>query len=273
VSEEDGGATGSDATPPEAGSPHLSEYVVCGCCGTPATGGPILVIGGLAICRGCVSMAADLYAGRPISRPIPDRPGWLGGWPDPEGLAAADPAALQAELDLLDQIGAPAARFRTGAEAALGGADAERVAAALGFPPRHRHRDPVTFGEGLTVIAVSWGADPYNREEAPDFGLYLDARWAPPWPHDHVDWPDFSVPPDPSAAAAALTALLDRARTGQRVEIGCLGGHGRTGTALAWLAVLSGRSPSEAVEWVRANYCEQAVETDDQASFIAALHP
>jgi hypothetical protein len=36
----------------------------------------------------------------------------------------------------------------------------------------------------------------------------------------------------------ALELLLDRARAGQRVEIGCYGGHGRTGTALACLAIL-----------------------------------
>ena len=51
-----------------------------------------------------------------------------------------------------------------------------------------------------------------------------------------------------------LADLLDRARHGQRVELGCLGGHGRTGTALAWLAVLAGELPDRAVSWVRKNF-------------------
>ncbi len=63
-------------------------------------------------------------------------------------------------------------------------------------------------------------------------------------------------------------SLLDRARAGQRVEIGCYGGHGRTGTALACLAILCGQAPGEAVGWVRAGYCERAVETDEQEAFV-----
>lgn len=136
----------------------------------------------------------------------------------------------------------------------------------------HLHRTPVTFADGTTVIAVSFGGDdPYARDHAPDFGLYLDERWSPPWPHDHLDWPDFGVPEDRRAVIESLTALLDRARAGERVEVGCYGGHGRTGTALAAIAVLCGADPDDAVAWVRATYCERAVETDDQADFARTL--
>ena len=62
-----------------------------------------------------------------------------------------------------------------------------------------------------------------------------------------------------------------RARQGEVVELGCLGGHGRTGTALACLAVLAGTSPPAAVAWVRSAYCSQAVETPDQEAFVASL--
>ena len=37
------------------------------------------------------------------------------------------------------------------------------------------------------------------------------------------------------------------------------------------LAVLTGTPPDEAVAWVRSNYCEEAVETDEQASFLASF--
>lgn len=135
----------------------------------------------------------------------------------------------------------------------------------------HTHRDPVTFADGTTVVGARFLVDdPYARNEAPTFGLYLDKHWAPPWDHTHLRWLDFGVP-DTTELRVALDDLLDRARRGERVEVGCLGGHGRTGTALACLAVLTGTPPDEAVAWVRAGYCEKAVETDEQRAFVAAF--
>lgn len=139
---------------------------------------------------------------------------------------------------------------------------------------RHVHRSVVTFVDGTTATGASWAArNPYDRETAPSFGLYFDGRWAPPWPHTHVDWPDFGVPVDLDVFRAALADALERARRGEAVELGCLGGHGRTGTALACLAILTGTPPSEAAEWVRANYCEKAVETDEQVRLVADFSP
>jgi hypothetical protein len=136
----------------------------------------------------------------------------------------------------------------------------------------HRHRDDVVLPDGTHVTAASFDpADPYARSDPPDFGVYLDARWAPPWPNRVVDWPDFGVPAEPSRFVATLRGLLERARRGERVEIGCVGGHGRTGTALACLAVLAGEPPPGAVAWVRAEYCADAVETPEQEAFVAQL--
>ena len=141
-------------------------------------------------------------------------------------------------------------------------------------PQRHVHRTRVTFFDGTAVMGVSFlPDDPYARDDEPSFGLYLDMRWNPPWRHAHVDWPDFGLPTDVAAARSAFADLLDQARTGATTELGCLGGHGRTGTALACLAVLTGTPASEAVAWVRANYCEKAIETDEQASFVASFQP
>lgn len=139
-----------------------------------------------------------------------------------------------------------------------------------GQPQRHRHRSVVTLPGGTPIVAVSFDvADPYTREHPPDYGLYLDQLWQPPWPHDHLEWPDFGLPADPTTVAAALWAVLDRARAGERVEIGCLGGHGRTGTAVACLAILDGYTAADAVDWVRTNYCGHAVETPAQEGFVA----
>ncbi|WP_200847236.1 hypothetical protein [Microbacterium sp. 18062] len=52
------------------------------------------------------------------------------------------------------------------------------------------------------------------------------------------------------------------------MEIVCGGGIGRTGTAIALLAVMSGIEPDGAVGWVRANYHPRAVETRRQRDWI-----
>jgi hypothetical protein len=137
----------------------------------------------------------------------------------------------------------------------------------------HVHRDDVALPDGTIVIAATFDdRDPYARLVAPDFGLYLDLRWQPPWPHAHLDWPDFGLPQDAVSALDGLGQVLARAREGQRVEIGCWGAHGRTGTALATLAVLTGLPREEAVPWVRETYCDKAVETPEQEAFVTTLN-
>ncbi len=136
----------------------------------------------------------------------------------------------------------------------------------------HVHRDPVVFADGTVVVGARFLVDdPYAPDREPAFGLYLDERWDPPWPHAHVDWPDFGVPADIDALRRALEDVLARARRGDVVEVGCLGGHGRTGTALACLAVLTGTPAADAVAWVRDNYCAKAVETAEQEAFVESF--
>jgi protein-tyrosine phosphatase len=139
-------------------------------------------------------------------------------------------------------------------------------------PEHHVHRTRVILEDGSSVTGVTFSPnDPHTREEMPSFGLYLDERWSPPWQHAHLEWPDFGVPADIDALRTALLDLLERSRRGESVEVGCLGGHGRTGTALACLAVLAGVPPANAVAWVRANYCRKAVETREQEALVASF--
>lgn len=105
----------------------------------------------------------------------------------------------------------------------------------------------------------------------PGFGLYLLARPpAVPWDSRWVRWPDFRLPADPADLRAALVEALARAED-ERVEVACRGGTGRTGTALACLAVLDGVPTAEAVGYVRERYRPHAVETRRQARFVAAF--
>jgi len=104
----------------------------------------------------------------------------------------------------------------------------------------------------------------------PDFGVYLLGREPPgtAWESRWLLWPDFGLPADQAAVVAALTQAWKRA-TAERVEIACAGGHGRTGTALACLAILDGVPASQAVAYVREHYDRRAVETPGQRRYVA----
>ncbi len=96
----------------------------------------------------------------------------------------------------------------------------------------------------------------------------MDERWYPTWPAAIIPWADFGLPVDSEAAASQIEAAFSRAKRCELVEIGCVGGLGRTGTVLACLAVLAGVAPAEAVPWVRRNYDVRAVETAEQEQWV-----
>lgn len=109
---------------------------------------------------------------------------------------------------------------------------------------------------------------------APTFAVYLLGQRPPPvtWESRWLRWPDFWLPGDPSAVRAALVAAWERATT-DRVEIACAGGRGRTGTALACLAVLDGVPARQAVAFVRQHYHPGAVETPWQRRYVTRFVP
>ena len=112
-------------------------------------------------------------------------------------------------------------------------------------------------------------AHPMPSGHPPTFGVYLLGS-APPefgWESRWVRWPDFRLPADEAYAERVLREVWDRA-PGERVEIACAGGRGRTGTALACLAVLDGVPGGAAVAFVRENYSRHAVETPWQRGFV-----
>ncbi|MEE2061159.1 protein-tyrosine phosphatase family protein [Rhodococcus artemisiae] len=111
---------------------------------------------------------------------------------------------------------------------------------------------------------------PLPESPLPEFGVYLQGRplVAIDWDSRWVRWPDFRVPSDPQGAYDTLYEAWVRAGR-QRVEVACTGGRGRTGTALACLAVLDGVPAKEAVAFVRRHYHPRAVETPWQRRFVA----
>lgn len=106
-----------------------------------------------------------------------------------------------------------------------------------------------------------------------DRAVVLGGGPLPPWAARRVRWPDFWVPLDRDDVLGALAEALDRARAGERVDVACRGGVGRTGTALAALAVLDGLPAADAVRWVRDRYHPRAVETPWQRRWLRSLGP
>lgn len=110
---------------------------------------------------------------------------------------------------------------------------------------------------------------PQRGGPPPDFTLYLLGK-APPavvWEARWLRWPDFGLPSDRLDALHVLQEVWRRAAS-ERVEIACSGGRGRTGTALACLAVLDGVPAAHAVAFVRARYDARAVETPWQRRYV-----
>ncbi|MFJ8696601.1 protein-tyrosine phosphatase family protein [Streptomyces roseolilacinus] len=103
----------------------------------------------------------------------------------------------------------------------------------------------------------------------PTYAVHLLGGRPPdvPWEARLLRWPDFRLPADAAQARTVLTEVWERAAT-ERVEVACGGGRGRTGTALACLAVLDGVPPDRAVEWVRRRYHPRAVETPWQKRYV-----
>lgn len=145
---------------------------------------------------------------------------------------------------------------------------------------RRPYRSAVTWAEGPGVVELPDGRRVRARglrhgappDPHPELGVYLLGHPPPdtPWPARWIRWPDFRLPSDPGDALAALREAHERAAT-ERVELACGGGIGRTGTALAVLAVLSGVAPAEAVAWVRCTYHRRAVETPWQRRWVRSL--
>jgi protein-tyrosine phosphatase len=103
----------------------------------------------------------------------------------------------------------------------------------------------------------------------PELAVYLLGHAPAPvaWEHRWLRWPDFRCPSSTDEAIEVLREAYERAAV-ERVEIACQGGVGRTGTALAAMAVLAGVPGAEAVAWVRRRYDPRAAETPWQRRWV-----
>jgi hypothetical protein len=216
--------------------------------------------------RPSIRTAKSLLPGRHPSSPNHE--------PGPSGRAAHLGAGIFFPFSITRRL-ASGGVIRLGPRRAAG---RERPSPVVGYAPRvSTVWDPgaagvlrlpsgrLVRGRGLRL--------PLPAGPVPDFALYLLSRQPPPvpWETRWVRWPDFWLPADKTAAERALHEAWERAAA-ERVEIACTGGHGRTGTALACLAVLDGLPGPQAIAYVRQHYAPGAIETPWQRRFATRFH-
>jgi hypothetical protein len=72
--------------------------------------------------------------------------------------------------------------------------------------------------------------------------------------------PDGHAPQDADRFKALVSWLCTQLQAGKKIHVGCIGGHGRTGTVLAAITAQA-TGEKHAIEYVRNHYCHRAVET------------
>jgi hypothetical protein len=113
---------------------------------------------------------------------------------------------------------------------------------------------------------------------SPDMAAYLDTAWLPNGivfanngtktkaPDGleilYVRWPDMGILRVDTLDFVVRWILAGAGK--RNVEIGCIGGHGRTGTCAAALLVKEGATAVEAIAQVHEKYCQKAVESQAQ---------
>lgn len=158
-------------------------------------------------------------------------------------------------------------------------------------------RQPVKVGD-FTVTCSAWRDTPKGNDKektletikTPDIGIYLDSLWS-----DIVDpvkvspglndfpvckafyptilfpWRDRGMPSD-VMLKELMEYAIKKIKEGKSIDIGCHGGHGRTGTFVACLLTqLTNMSAKEIITYVRTQYCKEAIEGYVQEDAIYKL--
>lgn len=145
------------------------------------------------------------------------------------------------------------------------------------YIPKCRHYgQEVVFPDGTRIVASSQHtrnaqdvADDTASNTLPAFGVYMASSWQPKWLAFYLNWTDHGLPQVPDDDVMYVCETVKAwAQKGIVVEIGCIGGHGRTGALMACIAQLCGVKAADAAQWVWDNYCKEAIESKDQEWYI-----
>jgi protein-tyrosine phosphatase len=78
---------------------------------------------------------------------------------------------------------------------------------------------------------------------------------------------DMHAPTNVSRFKKMITWVCNQLHEGKTVHVGCIGGHGRTGTVFAAI-VAEALQEKDAIQFVRKHYCKKAVESKEQVKFL-----
>jgi protein-tyrosine phosphatase len=78
---------------------------------------------------------------------------------------------------------------------------------------------------------------------------------------------DGKTPKDVANFIKLVEWTAEQLRDGKKIHAGCIGGHGRTGLFFAALVAHMGIE-KDAINYVRDNYCDRAVESKLQIDFL-----
>ena len=152
-----------------------------------------------------------------------------------------------------------------------------------------RHwKEPVKVGRHTVLCSASSDrGTAKDTDPKPDFGVYLSTMgWGMrimvspdfpskelhlvlPYPRLTLDWVDMMAAPRGASTEHVIRWAVEKIVEGKLLDIGCFGGHGRTGTLLAVLMVeVEKLTPAEAIDAVRERYCKECIESLAQARFI-----
>lgn len=154
------------------------------------------------------------------------------------------------------------------------------------------HDDAVEIAPGLEIKAFSYRGATHQKMKTLDYFVALDSIWldegeilTTPGVNFRIPTnrtlpkflylvtPDFGTPNSLRIFIELVEWTLHQLKTGKKVGVGCMGGHGRTGVFLTALLVAAGtfKTGAAATAYVRKAYCKEAVESASQAALLTSV--
>ena len=143
---------------------------------------------------------------------------------------------------------------------------------------------PLAIGDYTIYLSASRDLKTPLQGEVPTAAAYLDNTWIKglvltndstylPVSNGmrlmYANWPDYGVVPL-DVVTLIVRWILEAWKGGDVVEVGCIGGHGRTGTMAALLCISEGMGWRDSMQYVRKEYCSKAIESVAQETMIQA---
>lgn len=142
-------------------------------------------------------------------------------------------------------------------------------------PRCHTTHKPLKLGNG-EILGASCGSprDGYDIYIGFDYGMKMQHQ---PFPWEQKSDPiiefqyritDMCAPKDAKQFRKMIDWCAGQLDDGKKIHIGCIGGHGRTGTFLAALVSLYEDLTDDPIAYVRKEHCKKAVESKSQIKFL-----